>query len=69
MRYLLNAKKRVSAAHYWDGSNTLCKMYATGGMRPERQQVFDSSMGKKICLMCINNYRSRQATNVGDTNR
>jgi hypothetical protein len=57
MQYLLNPRKKISAAHLWLGNDTACKMYSTGGLRPERQKIFDTPMEKKICLMCSNNMR------------
>ena len=55
--YLLNPKKNKSAAHHWDGHDTLCRLFSTGGMTKRKQEVFDEPMGKPICLMCSNVFR------------
>jgi len=34
-------------------------MFTTGGMRKEKQQLFETPLGKKICLMCSNVKKSR----------
>lgn len=52
--YLLNPLKAKSAAHYWDGKDTLCRMYSTGGLSKLKQQIFNEPMGKPICSMCVN---------------
>ena len=52
--YLLNPLKAKSAAHYWDGKDTLCRMYSTGGLSKLKQQIFNDPMGKPICSMCVN---------------
>ena len=44
-------------AHYWNGSNSFCKMYSTGGMRKSKYIVTDSKHGLPICTMCDNNIR------------
>jgi hypothetical protein len=52
--YLLNPIKRKSAAHHWDGADTLCRMYSSNGLLKAKQQVTSDPMGKEICLMCQN---------------
>jgi hypothetical protein len=52
--YLLNPKKNKSAAHYWDGRDTFCRLFSTGGLTKRKQEVFNDPMGKPICLMCQN---------------
>jgi len=52
--YLLNPVKRKSAAHHWDGTDTLCRMYSTNGLLKAKQKVNSDPMGKEICLMCQN---------------
>lgn len=51
--YLLNPNKHKSAAHLWTGSNTVCKMYGSGGMNKRRQKVSVITLGKPICTMCL----------------
>jgi hypothetical protein len=52
--YLLNPNKNKSMAHHWTGVDTLCRMYGSNGMRKDRQEIFESTLGKPICLMCSN---------------
>ena len=52
--YLLNPNKNKSMAHHWSGVDTLCRMYSSNGMKKEKQQVFKTTLGKDICLMCSN---------------
>ena len=59
MLYLLNPRKKISKAHLWTGSDSYCSMFTTGGMRKEKQQLFETPLGKKICLMCSNVKKSR----------
>ena len=57
-QYLLNPKKKKSAAHIWTGSDTACRMYSTGGMVKRKQEVVSQPLGKPICQMCINSLGS-----------
>lgn len=52
----LNPKrKRPPVAHCWDGSDTLCRMWSTGGMnRGGDWRVTHSAEGRRICQMCVN---------------
>jgi hypothetical protein len=63
--YLLNPAKNKSAAHHWDGKDTLCRLYSTGGLTKSKQHVFGDAMGKPICLMCSN--VRRKSTLKGQT--
>lgn len=59
--YLLNPNKRKSTAHLWTGSNTVCRMYGSGGMNKRKQRLSATAMGKPICTMCLNvNSRSKK---------
>lgn len=52
--YLL--RKNGGVAHYWNGVDTVCKMYSTGGLRKKKYTVCESTLGRKICTMCqVNN--------------
>ena len=57
LMYLLNPLKNKSAAHHWDGHDTLCRLFSTGGMTKRKQEIFSDTMGKPICLMCSNVFR------------
>lgn len=53
-QYLLNTKKRKSKAHFWNGKDTACKMWSTGGMNQRRDGyvILTDHHGKEICNMC-----------------
>ena len=55
MRYLVRERKGI--AHIWDGVDTLCRMYSTGGINKHRQRnkwvISDDKMNRKVCLMCV----------------
>lgn len=53
MKYLVSRVKHwKKRAHLWDGADTFCRMYLTGGLRQDRYEVADTHEGKPICLMC-----------------
>ena len=42
-------------AHYWDGSDTLCRMWTTGGMNQRRKWIVSNAPhGHPLCTRCIN---------------
>lgn len=49
-----NAGRRAkrSRAHLWDGSDTLCRMWSTGGIKRTSYRVFSEQDGHEICRMC-----------------
>lgn len=61
IEYLLNPKKRNSSAHLFVDGDTVCRMLSTGGIKRERNQVFQSDMGKPICTMCATTLRKKVA--------
>ena len=56
LQYYFNPKKK-KVAHIWSGEDTVCTMLSTGGMSSGAKQLFESTQGRKICLMCQNNFR------------
>jgi hypothetical protein len=56
LQYYFNPKKK-QVAHLWSGEDTVCTMLSSGGMSAGAKQLFDSSHGRKICLMCQNNFK------------
>ena len=52
--FLINIKKNKGRAHYWDGVDTFCKMYSTGGLIKKKNQEYNTTEGRNICLMCQN---------------
>lgn len=46
-------KKRPPIAHVWDGTDTLCRMWSTGGMyRGGDWRITHTAEGRRICTMC-----------------
>lgn len=61
MKYLVRIKlskqqrrgKAPVVAHLWDGNDTLCELWSTGGIRAKRNyKVVDSPGELRICRMC-----------------
>ena len=46
-------------AHLWDGTDTVCRMASTGGLKMDTYKVFDSHNGKEICRICTGIYRGK----------
>jgi hypothetical protein len=40
-------------AHLWVGNDTSCRMYSTGGLRPSRYVITETT-DREICQMCRN---------------
>ncbi len=53
-------KDRKYKAHIWDGLNTLCKMWSTGGLG-YKYDLFKTDLNRDICTMCFNKLRQKQA--------
>lgn len=51
--YLIRDKGNVKAAHIWNGSDTLCRMWSTGGMN-KSYGIYKTPEGHEICQMCKN---------------
>ena len=48
----LTRKTRTGKAHYWNGLDTACRMYSTGGMNPKRYAPIEEIGNQPICTMC-----------------
>ncbi len=48
--YARRGKK--SRAHLWTGTDTVCRMWSTGGLAKSKYDTYDDSRGLKICTMC-----------------
>jgi hypothetical protein len=51
--WLIRSKGKKQKAHVWTGTDTLCRMWSTGGMKPTRFQVRAERGDKEICFMCM----------------
>lgn len=55
-KYLIRVKGKKKSAHYWDGTDTLCHLWSTGGMNQRKGwRVYDEPGEHPLCTMCINN--------------
>lgn len=62
MKYLLDVRKRKRRAHIWTGSDTVCRMWSTGGMRRRnRYEVKDEPGEHEICQICKSVSERREA--------
>lgn len=60
MQYLLREsrykskqhKKKQSVAHIWNGVDTLCRMFSTGGFDKSQYVVCDNTQDRGVCQMC-----------------
>lgn len=50
-QYLVRRKGK-GKAHLWDGNDTACRMYSTGGLSKKRYVVADDG-GRKLCGNCV----------------
>lgn len=48
-KYLVRKGKRT---HLWDGSDTLCRMWSTSGLRQAKYKLSDEPQNK-LCSMCV----------------
>lgn len=55
MTYLLNERKPKSMAHLWDGRDTACRLWSTGGIKQSRPGWITTTtpMGRSMCQMCL----------------
>jgi len=55
MAQYLVRKTKVSKYHLWDGKDTLCTMYSTGGLLPDKYKLVPDIPSAPVCTMCANN--------------
>lgn len=51
--FLLSIGKKKSSAHLWNGVDTVCRLYSTGGMSKKKKQVTTTAHGRPICSLCL----------------
>lgn len=53
--FLIRSNKKTGSAHFWNGHDTACKMWSTGGMNQRRKwSVLADAGSRPICTMCAN---------------
>jgi len=63
MQYFYDSNKTKSAAHLWNEGDTYCRMLSTGGMKLGKKEVQSDLDGRRVCVMCSNNYLNEQFKN------
>lgn len=56
-QYLIRGwnKQQKTAAHLWNGWDTACRMWSTGGLRNKKAYtVHPDTGGRRVCSMCRN---------------
>jgi hypothetical protein len=53
--WLIRKKGEKVKAHIWDGNDTKCRMYSTGGIRADRFEIRQDRGQHEICHMCQQN--------------
>ena len=57
MEFLIRKKRsKQKVAHYWNGADSYCRMWSTGGMRQSLYAVHAESSRLPICMMCKSVY-------------
>ena len=49
----LVSNKKKNCAHIWDGADTLCRLYSTGGMNPRKKRISLTREGRRMCELCL----------------
>lgn len=57
--FLVNTAKR-SKSHIWDGRDSLCTMWSTGGLKQEFYGVYREPGENGICAMCQGELEKRE---------
>lgn len=52
-RYLVRISKEGPAAHVWTGNDTACRMWTTGGLKPNGVRLAETQMGHRLCRICV----------------
>ena len=45
-------KGKPRVYHLWNGFDTVCRMYSTGGMSKKKYQVVTNPESRSLCTMC-----------------
>jgi hypothetical protein len=52
MSYLHKPLSTGSAYHLFDGTDTMCRMWSTGGFKKAKYRVTEEKPNKRLCHMC-----------------
>jgi hypothetical protein len=60
----------LPVAHLWEGLDTYCRMYSTGGITAKiHYRVSSSSEGRQVCTMCQGEEINRQLASAIERDR
>jgi hypothetical protein len=51
--YLIRKIGAKAKAHIWNGNDTLCRMWSTGGLKRSRFEVRQDRGAHEVCHMCV----------------
>ena len=68
--YLFRINNKKQKVHIWNGEDTLCKMWSTGGINSNSKDfsLFNSTMDKETCSLCLGKLQSSHEFFPEDTN-
>ena len=52
--YLIPKRQTKKRAHLWTGTDTVCRMYSTGGLGKRHYVVSETQAGHDVCQNCMN---------------
>ena len=59
--YIYSVRKKSRVCHMWDGQDTLCRLWSTGGIQsPSRYRWANQTGGRPVCHMCSNSGRASE---------
>lgn len=68
--FLIRDSNPNATAHHWDGHDTACKMWSTGGMNKNKKWSIRAASGSHpICTMCANVQAKKGIGNAMDEMR
>ena len=51
-RYLVRVSKKGPSAHIWDGEDTACRMWKSGGLKARGMRISHHQLGSRLCKLC-----------------
>lgn len=51
-RFLVRVSKTGACAHVWTGQDTACKMWRSGGLKPNGVRLSSTQLGRRLCGLC-----------------
>ena len=48
----LAKKENSKVVHFWNGTDTVCRRYSTGGIKGDAYEIVTNTLGREICTQC-----------------